>query len=309
MDFLEKASRPRRQFLAGCLLSLFVLAGIPAAAADKIPGVGIDYFPGKPDPYATGVFDRDAFIARYGEGPEMQQRWPGMVSELFSVNEAALRNACLAGALGDPNVYDCKPRMVEQLDLAKATLRPHYIYGTPGETFRYDSNNFYCMWWWNQGNLPGRTAKNPIQVSDPTRPAGPFHAPPKEGWACPLYQFNVLPDQPPCIQDADTLCLANRFEVEIAWQTATHQGPGQATRLTPDTGTFSFLDPNNLELFVKVLDACGINGHYWVFASGLTNVRIDLRVRDTVTDQERTYVNPLNRPYPPLQQTTDFPCQ
>jgi len=307
MDFPEKPSRLSR-LLAGCLLSLFVLAGIPAAAA-KTPGVGIDYFPGKPDPYATGAFDRDAFVARYGEGPEGQQYWQGMVAELFAVNQVALRNACLAGVLGDPNVYDCVPKMVEQLDLAKATLRPSFIEGTPGETFRYFPDNFYCKWWWNQGKQAGRTPENPIQVSDPARPAGPFSTPPATGWACPLYQLNVLPDQPLCIQDADTLCLANRFEVEIQWLTATDQGAGQARRLTPDTGTFSFLDPDNLELFVKVLDACEINGNYWVFASGLTNVGIDLRVRDTVTDLERTYVNPLNRPYPPLQQVSDFPCE
>ena len=148
--------------------------------------------------------------------------------------------------------------------------------------------NFDCKWWWNQGNLPGRTPQNPIEVSDPARPAGLFHTPPETGWACPLYQLNVLPDQPVCIQDADTLCLANRFEVEIEWQTPTDQGPGQGTRLTPDTGTFSFLDPNNLELFVKVLDACDINDNFWVFASGLTNVGINLRVTDTVTGLERT---------------------
>lgn len=306
---MDSKTRSRLPFLAGCLLSLVALAGTPAAAADKIPGVGLDYFPGKPDPYASGAFNRDAFIARYGEGPEMQQRWPGMVAELFAVNQVALRNACLAGVLGDPNVYDCVPKMVEQLDLAKATMRPHYVYGTPGEQFRYDPNNFYCMWWWNQGNLPGRTAKNPIRVSDPARPAGLFHTPPKEGWACPVYQLNVLPDQPPCIQDADTLCLANRFEVEIQWRTISHQGPGKAMRLTPNTGTFAFLDPNNLELFVKVLDACEINGHYWVFASGLTNVGIDLKVRDTQTDREQIYVNPVDRPYPPLQRVSDFPCE
>ncbi len=307
MDFPDKPSRLSR-LVAGCLLSLVVLAGIPAAA-DKIPGVGIDYFPGRPDPYATGGFDRDAFVARYGEGPEGQQYWQGMVAELFAVNQVALRNACLAGVLGDPNVYDCVPRMVEQLDLAKATLRPSFIEGTPGETFRYFPDNFYCKWWWNQGKQPGRTPENPIQVSDPARPAGPFSTPPATGWACPLYQLNVLPDQPLCIQDADTLCLSNRFEVEIQWLTGTDQGPGQAKRLTPDTGTFSFLDPDNLELFVKVLDACEINGNYWVFASGLTNVGINLRVRDTVTELERTYVNPVNRPYPPLQQVSDFPCE
>ncbi|HWM90451.1 MAG TPA: hypothetical protein VN493_06755 [Thermoanaerobaculia bacterium] len=300
MNHLEK---PFRLLLAG----FFVLSGI-ASAADKIPGVGLDYFPGKPDPYASGAFDRDAFIARYGEGPEMQQFWPGMVAELFFINDLVLHNACLAGALGNPDVYDCAPKTVEELDLAKSIRRPYFINGTPDEDILYQPDNFYCKWWINQGIEPGNTPENPIQVSDPERPAGLFHTPPETGWACPVYQLNVLPDQPPCIQDADTLCLAGRFEVEIDWLTASDQGQGKATRLTPDTGTFSFRDPDNLELFVKVLDACQINGSYWIFASGLTNVQIDLKVKDTQTGMERTYVNPLNRPYPPLQQTSDFPC-
>ncbi|MCW3701631.1 hypothetical protein, partial [Burkholderia cenocepacia] len=128
---------------------------------------------------------------------------------------------CVAGALGNPDVYDCVPKTVEELDLAKSVRRPYYIHGTPGESILYQPANFYCKWWINQGIQPGNTPENPIQVSDPTRPAGLFHTPPAEGWACPVYQLNVLPDQPPCINDADTLCLANRFEVEVDWTTPT----------------------------------------------------------------------------------------
>lgn len=288
------------------VLFLFLMSG--AAAAAKTPGVGLDYFPGKPDPYATGTFDRNAFIARYGEGPEMQQYWPGMVAELFFINDLVLHNACVAGALGDPNVYDCVPKTVEELDLAKSVRRPYYIDGIPGENILYQPDNFYCKWWINQGIEPGNRPENPIQVSDPSRPAGLFHTPPATGWACPVYQLNVLPDQPPCIQDADTLCLGGRFEVEVDWTTPTLEGTGKATRLTTDTGTFSFFDPANLELFVKVVDGCPVNESYWIFASGLTNVGVELRVKDTQTGLERTYLNPLNRPYPPLQQTSDFPC-
>lgn len=293
-------------------MALFA-AGIPAAlpADDKIPGVGLDYFPGKPDPFANGEFDPNAFIARYGEPVEQRQNWPGMVAELFTINEIALRTACMAGALGNPAVYDCVPKMVEQHDLASATRRPFFREGAPGEPPIPETDNFYCKWWINQGPGPGVTPLNRIQVSDPARPAGPFAAPPEVGWNCPVYYVNVLPDEPACVQDVDTLCLGDgdRFKLEVAWQTpAGATGLGKVTRLTEDTGTFSFFDAANLELMVKALDGCLANQHFWIFAGGLTNVRVELRVTDTRTGEQKTYVSPLNTPYQPLQDTSAFAC-
>jgi hypothetical protein len=310
-------SHPRRPVVVRwtLLLLLFALgAGLPApAAADKIPGVGLDFYPGRPDPFPDGVFDRDAFFARYGEHVERRQYWPGMVAELFPINELALRNACLAGVLGDPAIYDCNPKMVEQHDLAKATRRPSFYYGLPSDAgLPYEPDNFYCKWWLNTGPTIGVTPQNPIQVSDPTRPAGPFSAPPKEGWACPLYYVNTPPDveEPACVQNNSTLCLGgNRFKVEVAWQTSQGtSGVGQATRLTTDTGTFAFFESTNLELMVKVLDGCTANQKFWVFAGGLTNVRVELKVTDTETGAEKLYVNPLSNPYQPLQDTSAFSC-
>lgn len=308
-------SASARRLLFTCLPPIFLMGllavGLPAALAadEKIHGVGLDNFPGKPDPFATDVFDAIGFITRYGEPVENRQYWPGFVAELFPINELALRNACLAGALGDPAVYDCVPRMVEQHDLAFSTRRPTFLHGLPGEPSTFEAGNFYCAWWLNQGPDPGATPLNRIQVSDLTRPAGPFATAPEVGWACPIYYVNVLPDEPACVQDADTLCLGDRFEVEVTWQTPDGTaGPGKPTRLTADTGTFSFFEAANLELMVKVLDGCLSNQHFWVFAGGLTNVQVELRVTDTQTGDQKTYVSPLNTPYQPLQDTLAFTC-
>ena len=46
-------------------------------------------------------------------------------------------------------------------------------------------------------------------------------------------------------------------------------------------------------MLVKVLDGCGVNGHYWVLAAATTNVEYTLRVTDTVTGAVREYFNPL----------------
>jgi len=111
-----------------------------------------------------------------------------------------------------------------------------------------------------------------------------------------------------CVDDATTVCLSGaRFAVSAAWKTSDGKvGDGQAVRLTSDTGYFTFFDVNNVEVVVKVLNACGVNHRYWVFAGGLTNVNVTLTVRDTVTNDVHTYTNPVNTPFQPVQDTGAF---
>jgi beta-lactamase superfamily II metal-dependent hydrolase/PKD repeat protein len=111
-----------------------------------------------------------------------------------------------------------------------------------------------------------------------------------------------------CLPGDTTLCLNDeRFEVTVAWRTAAgDSGVGQAVPLTSDTGYFWFFDPANVELVVKVLDACSFAGRYWVFAGGLTNVRTEITVKDTESGQMRTYVNPQRTAFQPLQDTDAF---
>lgn len=75
-----------------------------------------------------------------------------------------------------------------------------------------------------------------------------------------------------------------------------------------DYGVFFFFDPDNIEMVVKVLDACNLEGFnsFWVFAGGLTNVEVELTVTDTQTGQIKTYSNPLNTPFQPIQDTQAF---
>ncbi|HVT18765.1 MAG TPA: hypothetical protein VHQ90_21600 [Thermoanaerobaculia bacterium] len=55
-----------------------------------------------------------------------------------------------------------------------------------------------------------------------------------------------------------------------------------------------------------MLNGCGVNGRYWVFAGGLTNVGVTLGVTDTATGQEQTYRYPPGVPFPPLQDIAAF---
>jgi hypothetical protein len=75
----------------------------------------------------------------------------------------------------------------------------------------------------------------------------------------------------------------------------------------PNAGTFWFFDPDNPEVFVKVLDACFEPfRHYWVFAAGLTNVETNLLVVDTYSDQSRRYDQPLGPAFVAVQDTQAF---
>jgi hypothetical protein len=106
----------------------------------------------------------------------------------------------------------------------------------------------------------------------------------------------------------DALCLSGyRFEVTATWTTTrATSGRAHPIELTGDTGTFWFFDPANVEVVIKVLDGCGVNGHIWVFAGGLTDVRVDLTIRDTRTGAVRTYRNPQGAPFQPIQDTAAF---
>ena len=84
-------------------------------------------------------------------------------------------------------------------------------------------------------------------------------------------------------------------------------GDGRAIPLTADTGAFWFFNAANVEVLIKVLDACSTQfDRFWVFAAGLTNVEVRLTVTDTQTDQVKVYDNPLDRPFQPIQDTDAF---
>jgi hypothetical protein len=122
--------------------------------------------------------------------------------------------------------------------------------------------------------------------------------------------FNFLtPASSPgtCAPGPTRLCLNDgRFEVQASWNTGTSSGPAAVASQTGDSGQFYFFDADNTELTVKALKACDYNGRYWVFASGLTNVEVLIRVTDTETGRVRQYFNPRGKAFAPVQDTDAF---
>jgi plastocyanin len=116
-----------------------------------------------------------------------------------------------------------------------------------------------------------------------------------------------------CVPGQNTLCLGDggRFKAEVAWSAAA-SGSSAAVAVpldsAPQSGLFYFVDPSNIEMLVKVLNACvpALGNHYWVFFAATTNVQFTLTVTDTQTGQVKTYSNALNHAALPVQDTNAF---
>jgi pre-peptidase/Leucine Rich Repeat (LRR) protein len=118
----------------------------------------------------------------------------------------------------------------------------------------------------------------------------------------------IFPEAGNCAPGSTSLCLAgNRFRVDVTWKLPDGRtGAGQAVPLTADTGYFWFFGASNVEMVIKVLNACSFNNHFWVYAGGLTNVDTTVVVTDTMTSLQKTYHNPQGTPFRPIQESSAF---
>lgn len=121
-----------------------------------------------------------------------------------------------------------------------------------------------------------------------------------------------VPEETPCT-DGPLLCLTgDRFHVTVDWRTADGEvGFGTAVTIPPaltadDSGLFFFFDASNWEMLVKVIDGCGFNNRFWVFAAATTNVEFTLQVNDVLTGESKRYVKALNTIAPAITDTDAF---
>ena len=102
-----------------------------------------------------------------------------------------------------------------------------------------------------------------------------------------------------CEPGPTALCLRDgRYRVTLDWSAP--GGAAAAARVseaqTSEAGLFFFFAPANLEVLVKVLDGCEVNGHHWVSAASATDMGLDLVVRDVRSGAERRYVKAAGEP-------------
>lgn len=74
------------------------------------------------------------------------------------------------------------------------------------------------------------------------------------------------------------------------------------------SGSFWFFDPSNKEIEVKVLDGRAINGHFWVFAAGLTSLPFGVRIVDQETGEDRQFPSDVYETGRVILDTRAFPA-
>ena len=161
-------------------------------------------------------------------------------------------------------------------------------------------------------DLAGSITEFPIPTPS-SAPAGITTGPDGNIWFTEFGASKIgrldLGQLPGCEPTTTALCLASgRFRAEAQWRRPTDpvSSAGHAVPITADTGYFWFFDPSNIEVVAKVLNGCQLDGRYWFFASGLTNIEVALTVTDTQTNEVKTYPNSQGTPFVPIQDTAAF---
>ena len=175
---------------------------------------------------------------------------------------------------------------------ASFTMAPdgNPVVGQPVQ-FTDTSTGGPTSWSWNFGDGQSSTQQNPTHVY---AAPGPFNV--------TLTATNTDGSnqkvQPLIVSPIDTLRLnaSHPFLVKLV-ATNQHngdvQGPGQAIPQNDLFGYFSLpsltSNPDNPEVFVKILDGRPINGQFWVFYGHLTDLIYDITVTEVATGFVKTY--------------------
>jgi len=114
-----------------------------------------------------------------------------------------------------------------------------------------------------------------------------------------------------CVPTSTAACVGGRFKVEVTWDATLNgggTGPAHLSLESSDTVKFTFFDPGNVELILKVLNGCGLNNRFWVFAGGATDLGVAIRITDTRTGTVRTYTNERGVVFHTIDDTSAFGC-
>lgn len=124
------------------------------------------------------------------------------------------------------------------------------------------------------------------------------------------YESSDPPGDASPVPDHDTLRLhGGRFTVKVRY--LADDGEWYSARVVPgvelgqEAGLFYFFNRDNIEVLVKVLDACSINDRRWVYGSAATDLSYAVEVSDVETGRHFEF-----RPAPltVLADTWSIPC-
>ena len=226
------------------------------------------------------------------EGTNDISRGIGLETTLFNLGEMA-RKAEVAGI--EPLLASVIPQGPENSDgsnvltqalavqLAAATTTANRVFADPFHAF-FDIPDFFDLYYYDQLH--------------PTPPGYGILADSLVDAAVEaLTRDDLCAQVPPgpCVASDTALCLnQGRFRLDVAWRNFFGQeGVGMAVPQTDDSGSFFWVDSENIELTIKVLDGRHINDHFWVFYGALSNLEFSVAITDTVSGVCKAYDNPL----------------
>jgi hypothetical protein len=151
---------------------------------------------------------------------------------------------------------------------------------------------------WDAGSDDGATFDAPDAEAAPHQPVHRLDYGPFDGAAgnTPLgtFTFRRLDgggDQP-------LFLSGGRFRVDATWESyAGETGAGRGVAFAGDSGYFWFFSPDNAEVTIKVVDGCSANGHFWIYAAGLTDIAVRIAVTDLETEEVYEIENALGAPF------------
>jgi photosystem II stability/assembly factor-like uncharacterized protein len=113
--------------------------------------------------------------------------------------------------------------------------------------------------------------------------------------------YRRAPPPPSCVDDAQALCLGDRFRVDVDWwwpddDGTVRRGSAHPVPLTRDGGWFWFGDRDSPEVAVKVLEGRPVDGRWWVSYTSLSDAGLDLRVFDVISGRFEVYRQPPGAP-------------
>jgi hypothetical protein len=120
-----------------------------------------------------------------------------------------------------------------------------------------------------------------------------------------------------CVRGPQTACLLDgRFEVKVnMWNFANPpvlfpgviQLYGGQSSETDKSASFYSFENGNVEVFVKMVDACTAASHaFWLFAAGATTAETEILVRDTEAEEIYRIFNPRNLLFETVADTQAF---
>lgn len=96
-----------------------------------------------------------------------------------------------------------------------------------------------------------------------------------------------------CVPD-DVAFIFDWYEVKVCYETSDGRvGQGRPKSIgSRESGLIWFFNQDNIELLVKVLNGCRVNGYRWVFVAPATDVAFNLYVEAPLTGERWLHRNP-----------------